>query len=106
MNAQHVFGSHSDLCLYCGIGEGFFSRHRGKPCPERKAKERDDKDYAIEFGGYLADAAEQFIHAYNFRQMQEQADVDVDVDAFNDIYRALTNAIFEFRKRSAKVVSG
>ena len=32
-NLNHVFGSHSDLCINCGIGSGFFGGNITKPCP-------------------------------------------------------------------------
>jgi hypothetical protein len=55
---------------------------------------RDAKDFAIEFGGYLATAAEHYIAVTN----NERADADMDHDAL----RALTSAIYEFRKRVAR----
>jgi hypothetical protein len=55
---------------------------------------RDAKDFAIEFGGYLAKAAERYITVMN----DEHSDYDIDCDAL----RGLINAIYEFRKRVAK----
>lgn len=52
----------------------------------KATKERDDKDFAIEFGGYLADAAEAYI---NCGVLQDNADA----------FRALASSIYEFRKR-------
>lgn len=56
-------------------------------------------DKAVEFGKYLADAAEQFLNAYNLRALAEDSGEEVDVDGFSDCFRALRSAIYEFRKR-------
>jgi len=56
---------------------------------------RGDKDFAIEFGGYLARAAERYLIAVNAWE---------DCDE-GDARRALESAIYEFRKRAAKVKS-
>jgi hypothetical protein len=32
----HDFGATSDLCIYCGISAGWFSRHEGKICNARR----------------------------------------------------------------------
>jgi hypothetical protein len=57
--------------------------------------ERDAKDYAIEFGEYLAKAAESYMRVRN----------DPDATRHDDegVYEALVSAIYEFRKRAAKV---
>lgn len=56
---------------------------------------RTDTDYAIEFGEYLAKAAESY--------MQAVADYGADdPDATNDAWDALRSAIYEFRKRAIK----
>jgi hypothetical protein len=57
---------------------------------------RDDKDFAIEFGEYLAHAAELFMTAI------DTDDLNVSGDTFRDHYRALSSAIYEFRKRAAR----
>lgn len=54
--------------------------------------ERDAKDFAIEFGRYLANAAEEFIATIN----------DTPND-YSDAWRGLERAIYEFRKRADKV---
>jgi hypothetical protein len=81
---------------------------------------RDDKDYAIEFGRYLANAAEIFLATINkaerialHDQTGEPATlaevarhwslVDTDeIDVVRDHWRALESAIYEFRKRAAR----
>jgi hypothetical protein len=50
---------------------------------------RDDKDFAVEFGGYLADTAERFLNTVNSPTGIADG-------------RALASAIYEFRKRAAK----
>jgi len=62
--------------------------------------ERGPKDYAIEFGGYLADSAERFQTAYNLRRMAEDSDEEVDIDAFAD---ALTLGQSQRRRRRRKI---
>lgn len=57
--------------------------------------ERSPKDYAIEFGEYLATAAEDFMAEQNRAAASEETP-----DA--DLWRALEGAIYEFRKRAAK----
>lgn len=52
--------------------------------------ERDAKDYAIEFGGYLAEAARNFQVAIN----------SGDMDQRSDSWKALNSAIYEFEKRA------
>lgn len=54
------------------------------------APERTSADYAIEFGEYLAKAAEAYVE-----------DSTCAVDAA-DSYRALKSAIYEFRKRASR----
>jgi hypothetical protein len=58
---------------------------------------RTDKDFAIEFGEYLAKAAEHFQDV-----MQAERAGDYDQDAVGDAWRALDSAIYEFRKRATK----
>jgi hypothetical protein len=67
---------------------------------------RDDKDYAIEFGEYLAKAAEELMAAIN-----DQAGVD-DYDGglaradaaqrVTEAWRGLQEGVYEFRKRAAR----
>ena len=54
---------------------------------------RDAKDFAIEFGGYLADAVEGFLEAC----WQGKETIDPE------IHRALQSAAYEFRKRVSHV---
>jgi hypothetical protein len=58
------------------------------------AKERDDKDYAIEFGEYLAKAAEAHLAGYIAGVTDHEA----------DLTRSLRLAIYEFRKRAGRVI--
>ena len=55
---------------------------------------RDSKDFAIEFGEYLAKAAENFQKAVLGGYF--------DSDALSDSWSALNGAIHEFRARAAK----
>jgi acyl-CoA reductase-like NAD-dependent aldehyde dehydrogenase len=55
---------------------------------------RTDADYAIEFGRYLADAAEQLM-----AEMNRVAEAGED-DPCSDHWRALQSAVYEFRKRA------
>jgi hypothetical protein len=69
---------------------------------------RTDKDYAIEHGGYLADAVMQYLTAHNQFDEKESTSSGCDqgdADLLNDCRRALINAVGEFRKR-AKRASG
>jgi len=56
---------------------------------------RTDKDYAIEHGRYLANAAEQFLLEQN-RAAQAERPPD------SEFWTALETAIYEFRKRAAR----
>jgi hypothetical protein len=67
-------------------------------CPS-KIEQRDAKDYAIEFGEYLAKRAEEFREFVNINSTVRQS----AQDEMNDRWSALTGAIYEFRKRAAKV---
>jgi hypothetical protein len=58
------------------------------------AKERDDKDYAIEFGEYLACAAEAYLSGYIAGVTDREA----------DLARSLRSAIYEFRKRAGRAL--
>ncbi len=60
---------------------------------------RSDKDFAIEFGEYLAQAAEIFLAAI------DTDDLNVNGETFWDHYKALSSAIYEFRKRAARTES-
>ncbi len=54
-----------------------------------------DKDFAIEFGEYLAKAAEQFQDV-----IQAELAGNHDQDVLSDTWRALDSAVYEFRKRA------
>ncbi|HEY4153527.1 MAG TPA: hypothetical protein VGM38_09420 [Pseudolysinimonas sp.] len=60
--------------------------------------DRTPQDYAIEFGEYLAHAAERFMAEHNRAWQAEEA-------PDTDYWRALESAIYEFRKRAAKAVA-
>jgi hypothetical protein len=65
---------------------------------------RTEQDYAIEHGEYLAKSAERFQQVLN---VVLQANVDgneVDYDHMNDVWNALSSAIYEFRKRARRCV--
>lgn len=83
------------------VGEQSPELGDGEPSP------RTDQDYAIEHGGYLADAVMQYLTARNhFDEKESTGDCDEgECDLLNDCRRALINAVGEFRKR-AKRVSG
>lgn len=67
---------------------------------------RDDKDYAIEFGRYLANAARTFMEAYNNADIAREKGEDPNGDAMTDAWRGLDSAIYEFEKRAARVDGG
>lgn len=71
-----------------------------------KGLDRDDKDYAIEHGGYLADAAQAYLDERNrFDAASEIGSEEVqDSDSLSDHFSALREAIYEFRKRSKKAL--
>jgi len=56
-------------------------------------KQRTPKDYAIEFGGYLAKAARRYMDAVN-REVIPEGDEEC-----NEAWRGLKSAIYEFEKR-------
>lgn len=60
--------------------------------------ERSDTDYAIEFGGYLADAAERFMAEQN------RAAASGD-EPCSEHWSALQSAIYEFRKRADRAAA-
>ena len=62
--------------------------------PRAAKRARNDKDYAIEFGGYLATAAEAYMAAVN--------DSRPHPDEVTDTHRALKSAVYEFRKRAQR----
>lgn len=71
--------------------------------------ERSGKDYAIEHGGYLATAAQNYLEEKNRYDMAAAglADEEVaDSDSLADHHSALWSAIYEFRKRAERAVEG
>jgi len=56
--------------------------------------DRTPEDFAIEYGEYLAEAAERFLSVLNV------GNKDLDDD-----WRSLENAIHEFRKRRARCMT-
>jgi hypothetical protein len=67
--------------------------------------ERTPQDYAIEHGGYLADAAEYLLDEINKYDMAESAGEETDCDARSGAWNSLRSAIGEFRKRAARAAS-
>jgi len=67
---------------------------------------RTDKDFAIEFGEYLATAADDFMAAVNHHEAaQRLSDFDAEqaaADALTDHWKALQEAVYEFRKRASR----
>ncbi len=67
---------------------------------------RSDKDFAIEFGEYLATAADDFLDACNAVQSANMlSDFGAQQSAselHNDCWAALRDAVYEFRKRAAR----
>lgn len=71
------------------------------PRPERPTDDhlgRTDKDFAIEFGGYLANEVERFMRHHNSQGNLTAAEADEGVERWN----ALRSAIYEFRKRAER----
>jgi hypothetical protein len=60
---------------------------------------RSAKDYAVEFGGYLAQAARRYMNAVN-REVIPEGDTEV-----GEAWRALESALYEFEKRAARLSS-
>ena len=61
---------------------------------------RSPQDYAIEFGEYLAKAAEQYRDVMNVEDLTA-----IDPAESRDAFVALNDAIYEFRKRAARALS-
>lgn len=62
-------------------------------------RERDAKDFAIEFGEYLAKDVETFL---DFLNKSGAAAHVKDQDSMTDHWRRLQSAIYEFRKRAER----
>lgn len=72
--------------------------------PERPTDDhlgRTDKDFAIEFGGYLANEAERFMRHHNSQDNLTATEADKGVERWS----ALSSAIYEFRKRAERAKS-
>lgn len=65
-----------------------------------RPKARDAKDFAIEFGEYLAKDVEAFLQLLN--ESGAAAHVK-DQEGLTDHWRGLQSAIYEFRKRAGRV---
>lgn len=61
--------------------------------------ERSPADFAIEFGGYLANAAEEFMGFLNETGAAVNARYQ---SSLTDQWRSLESAIYEFRKRAER----
>lgn len=62
----------------------------------RESHERSAKDYAIEFGSYLATAARRYMDAVN-REVIPEGDTEC-----SEAWRGLQSAIYEFEKRTMR----
>ena len=58
--------------------------------------ERDAKDYAIEFGGYLVKAARRYMESVT-REVIPEGDTEC-----SEAWRGLQTAIYEFEKRATR----
>jgi len=67
-------------------------------------KPRTDADYAIEFGEYMAVAAERYLDVSDkYRdQVQNGARHGIHPDMVSDAWDGLRSAVYEFRKRAAR----
>lgn len=65
---------------------------------------RSDKDFAIEFGEYLANSVDLFMQVENkFRALElDGDDTAADHDERADAWGAMRSAVYEFRKRAAR----
>lgn len=63
---------------------------------------RDDKDFAIEFGEYLATSAEHFMAQHNHYIAAIGRKENPDGESISDAWRGLQSAIYEFRKRATR----
>lgn len=67
-------------------------------------KPRTDADYAIEFGEYMAVAAEHYLDVSDkYRdQVTNGARHHIHSDMVSDAWEGLRSAVYEFRKRAAR----
>lgn len=65
---------------------------------------RTDADYAIEFGEYMAVAAEHYLHTSDkYRdQVENGARHGIHPDMVSDAWQGLQSAVYEFRKRATR----
>ncbi len=76
-----------------------------EPSPTPAAQqERTPKDYAIEFGEYLAKAVEHYFKERNRYDAAEDEE-EYDTDALNDAWRGVHSALGEFRKRAIRATA-
>lgn len=97
-----IAGGWEKVAFTSGWGRGF---KRGEARAGSSPKlERSDSDYAIEHGGYLADAAQAYLDEKNrFDAASEIGSEEVqDSDSLSDHFSALRDAIYEFRKRAKR----
>lgn len=64
--------------------------------------ERTPQDFAIEFGEYMAKAAEEYMKAISETFGKARITKNVDFTQASEAYRGLTSGIYEFRKRAAR----
>lgn len=77
--------------------------------PVREARDatgRTPKDYAIEFGEYLAKAAVFYMDTRNLADSANERGAEFDYDRLTDAFRALHSAVYEFRKRAERALAG
>lgn len=67
-------------------------------------KQRTDADYAIEFGEYMAVAAEHYLDVSDkYRdQVENGARHNIHRDMVSDAWGGLRSAVYEFRKRATR----
>jgi hypothetical protein len=70
----------------------------------RTRRKPTDKDYAIEFGEYLAIAAVNFQMTIVANDERVENGEEPNLVTLNDAWRALESAVYEFRKRAVKAL--
>ena len=97
---ERLIAELKDICDTCDIGtrvRGVLTRAVAQLRADHPTNARTPQDYAIEFGGYLADRAVTFL------RLMEEPDMGADnPDHQAEVYRALRSAVYEFRKRAAR----
>lgn len=99
-----TFGKTVEDCAQAAQGGNILKEKWGWPeCNDQPSRAKK----AVEFGGYLADSAEQFIKAINdYEEAEATEEGTGDVDLRSDCFRGLKNAIYEFRKRATAFKEG